>query len=283
MPKFPIAPIIKLSKEQWKILLTRIFEKEAKLTEKAARTVMKFEPGAEKEMGTLFKDVPTGVGEARREVERLPIAEARAKYFASPESYVTPTTVEPSAKVLTQPVGAEAAGLSPEGLAQAIGYERLRFRPIIPPGVRRGISAITKGAEEEEVGAGLKRLGLTEEDIRPGVTPEKLLREKGVDIRKEKPSISKIIGDATLGSVIWKEMGGSRSISGKLWEEYYRSASGGVKSAYKSGQDYFISSMYKWRQDPSGFAKKHPREAGLLTKIWEIPKIQDLAKEMGVE
>ena len=62
MPRFPIKPIIKLTKEQWREVLRRVFEKEVKLTLKAAGELMKYEPPVTREMGTLARDIPIGVG-----------------------------------------------------------------------------------------------------------------------------------------------------------------------------------------------------------------------------
>jgi len=236
MPRFPIKPIIKLTKEQWREVLRRVFEKEVKLTPKAVGELMKYEPPVTREMGTLARDIPIGVGEAVRGFERLPIEEARAKYFASPESYVTPSAVEPSVK--------EMAALPPPGsplgaseMAKRIAYERLNFEPIIPPRTQQAAGVIRKeaGASAAEV-----------------------------------PPVAQVVQTALIGDSLWKEIGGTRSVAGKRWQELLNSSRGAVKSHFKTGRDYFISSYYRWKQDPLKFRKNYPREAKLLEQAQKI-------------
>jgi len=236
MPRFPIKPIIKLTKEQWREVLRRVFEKEVKLTPKAAGELMKYEPPVTREMGTLARDIPIGVGEVVKGFERLPIEEARAKYFASPESYVTPSAVEPSVK--------EMAALPPPGsplgaseMAKRIAYERLNFEPIIPPRTRQAAGVIRKeaGASAAEV-----------------------------------PPVAQVVQTALIGDSLWKEIGGTKSIAGKRWRELLDSSRGAVKSHFKTGRDYFISSYYRWKQDPLKFRKNYPREAKLLEQAQKI-------------
>ena len=269
MPRFPIKPIIKLTKEQWREVLRRVFEKEVKLTPKAAGELMKYEPPVTREMGTLARDIPIGVGEAVRGFERLPIEEARAKYFASPESYVTPSAVEPSVK--------EMAALPPPGsplgaseMAKRIAYERLNFEPIIPSGTRQAVGVIRKEAGAAEKEALIKRAGLTLEDIRPGVRPEQVLAEKGIQTGVEVPPVAQVVQTALIGDSLWKEIGGAKSIAGKRWRELLDSSRGAVKSHFKTGRDYFISSYYRWKQDPLKFRKNYPREAKLLEQAQKI-------------
>ena len=279
MPKFPVNILTKPSKEQWREILKRVFEKEIKLTPKAVGELMKYEPPVAREMGTLFKDVPTGVGEAIRRPERLPIEEARAKYFASPESYVTPGAVEPSVK--------EMAALPPPGsplgaseMAKRVAYERLNFQPIIPPGARQAAGVIRGEAGAAEKEALLKRAGLTLEDIRPGVKPEQVLAEKGIQTGVEVPPVAQVVQTALIGDSLWKGIGGTRSIAGKRWQELLDSSRGAVKTHFTTGRDYFISSYYRWKQDPSKFRKNYPRESKLLE---EAQKTFDQSVTPGVE
>jgi len=97
MPRFWIKPLAKLTKEQVKVIFKRVFEeKGAKLTPEIAGKVLGgIEPAVKEDIGTLIKRRALGGGEFEEAVERLPIAEARAKYFANPEQYVTPRAPGP--------------------------------------------------------------------------------------------------------------------------------------------------------------------------------------------
>lgn len=265
MPRFPIKPLIELTKEQWRVLLQRVFEKEAKLTPKVAGKLMgAIEPQTEREMGTLMKRRALGGGEFETAAENLPIGEARAKYFASPESYTTPGRPQPSAKVLTQPVGVEEVGLTPEELAQVIGYQRQTFKPIIPPEVQQAAGVIRGEASAAEKEALIKRAGLTPEDIRPGVKLEQVLAEKGIQTGVEVPPVSQVMQPALIAEALWKDIGGAKSPGGKWWQELLNSSRGVIKTHFTTGKDYFVSSYYRWTQDPVRFRKNFPRETKLL-------------------
>lgn len=266
-PRLPvIAPTVKLSQAQWRALLTRSMEREGRttfnVTEKSAeRMFSRFEPPVTKEVGTLFKDMPMGGGEVSRTSERLPIAEARAKYFSSPEEYVTPKTWAPPLKQVER-----VAPGAPEELAGSMAYSRVKNVPIVPPGVASAQRTIQAGAKQEEVQAALKRAGIAEEDLRPGVRPEQVLAEKGVQLGVEQPPIAQQVQTALIADQLWKESGGGRSWVAKVWEQYR--ASSRQAPHIKTGRDYFISSFVKWREDPSKFARAHPREGKLLNKLW---------------
>jgi hypothetical protein len=241
MPRFPIKPLITLTKEQWRELLKRVFEKEAKLTPRAAREIMStFEPQAEREMGSLIKRRALGGGEFEEAIERLPIGEARAKYFADPGEYI-PGRAEPSAKVLTQPKGTGEMDLPPEDLAQRIGYERLKFKPIIPSGTQQAAGVIRGEASAAEPGRGIQAGG-------------------------EVPPVSEIVQTALIADTLWKDIGGLRSVDGKWWQQLLESSRGAIKKHYTTGRDYFISSYYNWKKDPNKFRQNFPRETKLLEK-----------------
>jgi len=169
---------------------------------------------------------------------------------------------------MSVPPGAEEV-LSPEDLAQKVSYERMKFKPIIPGGVRQAAGVINKEAASEETSTLLRRAGLTPEDIRPGVSPQQVLAEKGIQTGIEKPPISQVMQNALIADTLWKEMGGSRSIGGKKWQEYLEHAPGMIRKNYTTGRDYFISSFNKWRNDPKGFSRTHPREGRILEEVWK--------------
>jgi hypothetical protein len=269
MPRFPIKPLINLSKEQWKVLMERLMTKEGKLTTRAAGAITRFEPEAEREMGALYKDVSMGAGESSRQVERLPIAEARAKYFQNPEQYTTPTMGGPSAKVVSQPPGIEEAGVAgPEELASKISYERQKQVPLIkPPG--RTARVMSKDIESQELEGAVKRLGVNPEDIRPGVSPKTIIAEKS---RKPGdmitvPPAAELASDAMIADSMWKNMGGTKSLGAKVWD-MFRSTQR-KEEHIKTARDYFISSFVRWKQAPRKFSNTHPKEARVLGQLWQ--------------
>lgn len=265
MPRIPIKPLIKLSKEQWKVLLERIMQKEGRLTKRAAGAVMSrpFEPPVEQEVGALFRDVPMGAGETTRQVERLPIAEARAKYLQTPEQYVAPSMSAPEAKVMSRvPSG------SPEELAAGIAYERVKQVPVVPQ-VSGTARTMQREIESQELEGAVRRLGVDPEDIRPGVKPQTIIEEMG---RKPSemitvPPAAELASDAMVADQLWKSMGGGRSLGSKVWE-MFRSSSR-QKSHINTSRDYFISSFVRWKQAPKHFTRSYPREAKVLNQLWK--------------
>jgi hypothetical protein len=265
MPRYPIKPLIQLSKEQWKVLLERVMQKEGKFTTRAAGAVMSrpFEPPVEREVGALFRDVPMGAGEVTRQAERLPIAEARAKYLANPEQYVTPSISAPEMKVMSQvPPG------SSEELAAGLAYERVKQVPIVPQASRTA-RVMSKEIESQELEGAVRRLGVNPEDIRPGVKPQTIIEEMG---RKPSemvtvPPAAELASDAMVADQLWKSMGGGRSLGSKVWE-MFRSSSR-QKSHINTSRDYFISSFVRWKQAPKHFTKAYPREAKVLNQLWK--------------
>jgi len=230
MPKFFTKPLVTWTKAQWREVLKRAFEKKGILTPKTAEALMKYEPPVSREMGTLYKNIPVGGGEAIRRPERLPIAEARAKYFANPEEYITPGVAEPSAKEMAM-LPPPSSPLGASEMAKRVAYERLDFKPIIPAGTQQAAGVIRK-----EVGTAAA----------------------------EVPPVAEVVQTALIGDSLWKGIGGTRSVAGKRWQELLDSSRGAVKSHFTTGRDYFISSYYRWKQDPSKFRKNYPRESKLL-------------------
>jgi hypothetical protein len=288
MPKH-LEPLTKLTKQQWKAIIRREMDKTGRLTDSLVNKIMKTEPPAEAAMGRLERAVPTGevgqqifpgrfLGETKPFFENLPIEEARAKYFASPESYRAPSMFgAPSAKVLEQFKPGPESG----AFARDIAYTRQKFEPIIPSGTRNAASVLRGEAEEEAASASLRRFGLTEDDIRPEMPVKQFLRSKGVSLKEETPVIAEVLQTAMLADLMWKEgekgakllweqMGGGpniKSAQSKIWDAYR--ASSNLNAKFSSGRDYFISSFSRWRQDSGQFTKKYPREAKLLKKLWD--------------
>lgn len=265
LPKIVVEPLVKVAKEQWKKVLERSLEQRGKtnwnVTEKIAGQMLnKFEPPVEKEVGTLFKKRALGGGEMETAIERLPIGEARAKYFANPEQYSPTQPYFPQAKEVT--TGMQG---SPEELAAGLAYTKTKLAPIIPPGAKRAQNIAQKDIQQEAIGQQLKYAGVAEEDIRPGVKPEQILAEKGRYIPEKEPLTAKLARAANLADEIWRVGGGGRSMMGRAWNAYML---GGKHIEHiKTNRDYFISCFVKWTQDPVKWAKGHPREAKVMEQM----------------
>lgn len=264
MARFPVKPLIQLSKEQWKVLLERVMEKEGRLTKRAAGAVMSrpFKPPGEKTYGELIKRRALGGGEVEEAVERLPIEEARAKFMEAPSEY-RPGWIAPKAKVMR----AVEPGSSEE-LAAGLAYERVKQAPIIPAG---GPTArkMQQELESQELEAATRRLGINPEDVRPGVNLKTVIEEQG---RKPSemitvPEAAELASDAMVADQLWKSMGGGRSMGAKVWEGFRSSSR--QKGHIHNARDYFISSFVRWKQAPKHFGRNYPREAKVLDQLWK--------------
>jgi hypothetical protein len=205
-----------------------------------------------------------GAGEVTRSVERLPIAEARAKYAANPEEYVTPSMSAPSVKELrTVPSG------SPEELAGGLAYERIKQSPILPPASGRTSKVIRDELKDQALIQKLKSIGIDPEDIRPGVKLETVLEEHGIKPGQVEtvPPAAVLANYGKMADQAWREMGGARSGGARVWEMYR--ASSRQSSHIHDARDYFISSVVRWKQDPAKFSKAYPREARVLQQLEE--------------
>lgn len=274
MPRIVVRPLVNLTKEQWRTVLRRVMEHEEQSGQRALSKqsgemlLNRFEPPVERKVGALYRDLGIGgeanypSGETLRKVERLPIEEARAKYFANPGMYRNPTAYAPPMKQIRQvPPG------SPEELAQGLAYEKIRQVPIVTPRTARTQGVVGRELKSQAEEQALTRAGVGPEDIRAGVKPSTVLAEKGL----AQPEVSTEIGEqlqaALVADQLWKDMGGGRSMGAKVWE-MYRSSSR-QKSHIKTNRDYFVSSFVRWKQDPVKFERAYPREAKLLMQLWQ--------------
>jgi len=135
------------------------------------------------------------------------------------------------------------------------GYKRLR--------------GVVPGSAEDVTGKAKK--GLSYEKVR-FKSVESQFEQKARRAAQEpeamgKASLPEIISTATLLERMWQLMGGKRSVSGHFWESLRKGSPG--KTQVKDTKDYFIRSGLRWREDPVKFARQWPREAKLLTGIWD--------------
>lgn len=261
MPLPVIKAVTKLTEDQWRVLLRRLLKQEGgKLTPKAAEQIMAHEPPMTKRLGTLY---PTEGAEDQmfHRPLRMPIEEARAKYFENPEAY-DPGGWAPPAKHLSQvPMG------SPEDLAAGISYSRNQFEPIISSSLAK--TRAIMGKEEAMAGAEntLGQMGMTPGDI--SIPPKQFLAQEGVELSKKEGDIKKALEAAIQAEQIWKEMGGARTTAGQLWQRMRDQQSGGVKKAFDNGREWFVASYNKFVRNPQEFTSKHPKEASLMERIMQ--------------
>jgi len=242
MSRISLKPLVKLTKEQWEALIKRTMEKQTGkgIEKQAAENIMGFfEPPVERRIGALHRNIPIeaepGVpsGETIPSIVRLPIEEARAKYFANPELY-TPGTGAPEVRRLRMvPPG------SPEELARGVAYERIKQEPIVPSRIAQTRSTISKTLESE------------------AVTPEAVKLAESVNLQLQA---------ALVADQLWRDMGGGRSMGAKVWEMYRKSSR--QAPHIHSARDYFVSSFVRWRNDPAKFERAYPREAKVLKQLW---------------
>lgn len=270
MPRIAVRPLIDLTKAQWKTVLRRVMEHEEQTTGTRALSkqsgemiLNRFEPPVERKVGALYRNVDIGgeknypTGEVERRVERLPIEEARAKYFANPREFSNPTAWSAPAKEIRQvPSG------SPDELAEGLAYERVKQIPLLTPRTARTHSVMKQTMQGEVDEAALAQSGGQQ---LPGMTPGQTLAQQGLSAPTVDPELAELMQLQMKAEGIWKTMGGGRSMGAKLWEKL-RSVSR-QKSSIKTAYDYFISSYVRWNQDPAKFNRAYPREANLLTQL----------------
>lgn len=279
-----INPITRLSKEQWKTVVSRAMEREGRSPSGLMRVMADdlhegaLEPDVVKKVGAL--STPTPQGDLR--TFRLPIEEARAKYFSNPDAYIpgmgAPEMSQVNIAPRTIPPGVSQE-MIPDGLAADIALSRVKQVPVVPSRLSKMKSSIEKDYIAQEAEEQLSQKGMSMEDMRPGAKPDQFLAEKGINVKKEDvlPPVGQLTQAALVADQLWKDMGGGRSMGAKVWEMYR--ASSRQKSHINTARDYFVSSFTRWKDDPSKFTKNYPREAKLLNQLWDqfesslVPKV----------
>lgn len=264
MPKINLKVATNLTKEQWKELLARVVGRSRagapQLTPQTAGQILGHEPPSEKVMGRLVtKGVDTAEQFVPPKAQMLPLEDAQAAYLENPSAFKSPFESPPPANWLRQ-----VEPGSPEELAQGLAYDRLKVAPLFDSSIQRTTQVMGKQGMMEAEGQALGGMGVEAMDVRPGVPINKFLQQKGVKL--DKPPIEDIIREAVFADVLWKDMGGGRSVAGKTWTKLLEQSR--QKTHHDSGRDYFIVSFRNWRKDPERFAQKHPREANLLERTW---------------
>lgn len=249
------VPRAKISRKQWMRLVERLLQREnineqeqlsdiAQIgmkkgvpREMLSETLMGREPLVEGEYSKL-KDLETKrfsdlMGKPQYAEELLPTVEARKKVFEFPERY-EPIPGGQDVKRVKFDVPPGASG----ELAEGVAYERMKFK------------TIPKRKWEEEA------LKFQEAEA------------KMKELPKAPETVSPLISMIAEADDVWKNvMKGKRGIGGQLWMRYLDTSPGAVKKHFSDAKDYFRSMYIKWKLDPKGFAKKHPREANHLNQV----------------
>jgi len=82
----------------------------------------------------------------------------------------------------------------------------------------------------------------------------------------EAPSMKEAVDLGSQMANLWKRIGGSRGIQGKMWGEALNSSR--LKSMFDNPREYMIHSGVKWQKNPRDFETKFPREAKYLKMHW---------------
>lgn len=268
-----IKPITRLTKEQWKTIVMRTMAREDKVGGSGLLRAMtdelhegNIQPDAIKKVGEL--GVPTPGGNIK--TVRLPIEEARARYFANPDDYIAGGYAPQVSQVTTSP--AQPPMGVPEDMVfgglRDIAVERVKQVPIVPPRLTNTRRSIEKGYMLKEAEDRLAQKGIGLNDVDPNVNPARALEEQGVKLKKDEvlPPVGQLTQSALIADQLWKDMGGGRSSGARVWELYRKSSR--QSSHIANGRDYFISSFIRWKENPGKFVKSYPREAKLLNQLW---------------
>jgi hypothetical protein len=151
----------------------------------------------------------------------------------------------------------------PEDILNSISYKGINFNPALSSQETGSISKVLGGEKQEAAEGLLRGRGLTPEDIR--VSPEEFLKGEGLQVKPEK-TISDIMTSVVEAEQIWKEMGGARSVAGRIWKIRLEEAKG-VQKVNKTPKDWFVTCYTKYKANPYNFSKSYPREANLLKQI----------------
>lgn len=252
MPKLPIKPIIKLTKQQWKGLMERVLERPGaiektpfnQMTKTQQSLVFRREPPAEAMYGRLRdaeskraaeEAVRVGAPTVKLRGKTLPLEEARAAYLAEPEKYI-PMKAGPPAKRL-KISGVEPG--APEEIYPGLGFETMKFGSVVAPPVEKAI--------KEEAGAALG----------PAAAQAKAAYE---------------------GDVIWKTVvrgPGPRSMASDVWKRLFEGSR--YKRKYSNPREYFIAQYMRWKEAPNTFKKNYPRENNFINSFY--PHIKDVIEK----
>lgn len=77
------------------------------------------------------------------------------------------------------------------------------------------------------------------------------------------PATAELSSRALVAAKLWKDLGGYRSVGGKLWSILMEKAD----TVHDDPREYFISSYLRWNIDPEKFAREHPTETNLISKM----------------
>ena len=76
------------------------------------------------------------------------------------------------------------------------------------------------------------------------------------------PPATELAAYAAQADMLWKDIGGSRSLAGKLWEMFADN-----KKYPGSSRDYFVSTYLKHKLDPHSFRKAFPSESNIFEQL----------------
>lgn len=264
-----VRPLLKLTAEQVVEILKRAFQKkgtsEAAKLEAAQWLLREVEPPARQVMARVWEKAET-----IPKLRYLPPEEALELVTKQPERYRS-AWLPTEWKEVAMPTG--QASPTPEELAKEIAYRQVRLTPLFSRGEKTGLRT-RKELLEEEVA---RYYGLAPEEA---PTRAKLLEEIATKeqftpmpiaaterLEKKIPTIEETVRLAGLAEYLWKEAGGKRGLTGKLFERYKNSSPGRFRGL--DTRDYFVSSFVRYATKPEEFRRRFPREAKIFDGLLE--------------
>ena len=282
-PRPFIKPVTKITSGQWKRLLERVvLRQEGKaavraglpaeeLGGQAVESVLGAEPVNQRVYGRLYGQIDLG-GETLKRPMDYPWPEAVARYIQGKGALSAESRKLPSAKILRPPSGVieaspevagRASGLAPEEKLKLLegkgSYEERIYRPIKP--VAKKIQPAVEEAERERK----KQMIQQARKLRP--VKKSIERVKKGKVELQKPGSEELVNQALMLDQMWKFIGGKRSLTGKAWDMWRKSAPGRRKVS--DARDYFYRVGLKWMEDPKRTARTYPREVKSLETIWK--------------
>lgn len=262
-------PKLQITNKQWQALSERIAKRAAeaprKKSWKAAREpgvipaeempnvneiMGQFAPPVEKPYGRLYENIYSkGQGEViGRQPRDYPYMKAMERRSLYPEKYEAPGGKRIMAEE-EMPPPVDQMSVSPKG---ELKYERKSFEKL----------PIT----QERAGQ-LKEIAKTPSDVE--LRGKKYLESvnRAMASKMVNAPVDRLILRAAVADMLWKKIGQGRSVTGRLWDRYRKSAGGRKK--VKLTRDYFVQEYLKFKEAPEQYAKAHKLEANSLRKIEE--------------
>lgn len=262
-PKRPLN----ITKEQWDMLMGRITTRESGVARIKAAPGPGQMPGVGQEADELLRVQPPETRVMGRINE--PIMSGGEKIGVQPKDYPYPEAairylkgMREGKPMLPGESVPPVDRMSVKG--DQVAYERQVWKPVADP-IKRASAAA------EDVNKEMIQQTPQTSDYIGKKGDLKARGQKVVDsvkkVHKDQTPSEELVKIGMLGDRLWKFIGGQRTLTGKLWNNFRQNARGRYK--VQDTRDYFIRSFLRWSQDPDAFEKLSRSEAKSINTIWE--------------